>query len=97
MLSELCNEIVDVTIVSLQGQQLQVSAQRQILDGLIVDLCKLGGAVLGPLPPNGIAQLQTNHDIDCLMAPLSLPNESQVATNVTSSVREWHVQKGNTQ
>jgi hypothetical protein len=61
-------KIADVTIVSLQGQQLQVSAQRQILEGVIVDVCKLGGAVLGPLLPNEIAQLQTNHDINCLMA-----------------------------
>jgi hypothetical protein len=86
-------KIVDVTIVSLQGQQRQVSAQRQILEGLIVDLCKLGGAVLGPLLPNEIALLRTNRDIDCLMAPLSLPNDFQEA-NVTSRVGEWHVHKG---
>ena len=85
-------KITDVTIVSLQGKQLQVSAKRQILEGLIVDVCKLGGAVLGPLLPNEIAQLQKNHDINCLMAHLSLPIDFQEA-NVTSRVREWHVCK----
>ena len=86
-------KIVDVTITSLQGKQLQVSAQRQILEGLIVDLCKLGGAVLGPLPLDEIAQLQTNDDMNRLMAPTFLPNDCQDA-NLTSEVREWHVYKG---
>ncbi|KAI2494769.1 hypothetical protein MHU86_19764 [Fragilaria crotonensis] len=87
-------KVVDATIVSLQGKQLQVSAQRQILEGLIVDLCKLGGAVLGPLSLDEIARLQTNDGIDRLMTPLSPPNDSLQDPNVTSRVREWHVHKG---
>jgi hypothetical protein len=51
-------KIVDVAIASLQGQQLQVSAQRQILAGLIIDLCQLAdGRILGPLMPDAIAEL----------------------------------------
>ena len=50
-------KVVDIAIVSLQGKQLQVSMQRQILEGLKVDLSKLGGSILGPLTPAEIAQL----------------------------------------
>ena len=50
---------VDITIASLQGKQLQVTMQRQLLEGLKVDLAKIAGAdsILGPLTPDAIAPL----------------------------------------
>ena len=41
---------VDVAIASLQGKQLLVTMQSQILEGLKVDLSKIAGAgsILGP-------------------------------------------------
>jgi len=41
-------KLVDVAIVKLQGRQLQLAMQREILAGLSTDLCKLG-SVQGPL------------------------------------------------
>ena len=54
-------KVVDVASVSLQGQQLQVSTQRQILEGLKLDLSKLSGSVLGPLTTDEIARLNEFH------------------------------------
>ena len=50
---------VDITSASLQGKQLQVATQRQILEGLKVDLAKIAGAgsILGPLTLYAIAPL----------------------------------------
>ena len=50
---------VDITIASLQGKQLSVTMQRQILEGLKVDLAKIAvaGSILGPLTPDAIALL----------------------------------------
>ena len=64
-------KIVDVAIVVLQGQQLQVSTQRQILAGLIVDLCQLAdGKILGPLTPHAIAELHMNDEVQHAGAPI---------------------------
>jgi hypothetical protein len=41
-------KLVDIAITKLQGRQLQLAMQRQILAGLCNDLCKLG-SVQGPL------------------------------------------------
>jgi hypothetical protein len=41
-------KLVDDAIIKLQGRQLQLATQRQILAGLSADLCKLG-SVQGPL------------------------------------------------
>jgi hypothetical protein len=55
---------VDIAIASLQGKQLQVTMQHQILEGLKVDLSKIAGAgsISGPLTPAAIAPLyETRH------------------------------------
>ncbi|KAI2502195.1 hypothetical protein MHU86_12247 [Fragilaria crotonensis] len=79
-------KIVDVAIVSLQGQQLQVSTQRQILDGLKFDLSKLSGSVLGPLTTDEIARLNETHPPT---VPLLIPTLEDAAT-----IRESHVFNG---
>ena len=76
-------KVVDVAIVSLQGQQLQVSTQRQILEGLKRDLSKLSGSVLGPLTTDKIAQLNVTHQP---AVPVLIPTLEDAAT-----IRESHV------
>lgn len=70
-------KIVDVAIVSLQGQQLQVSTQQQILEGLKIDLSKLSGSVLGPLTTDKIARLNETHQPT---VPLLMPTLEDAAT-----------------
>ena len=63
---------VDVAIASLQGKQLQVTMQRQILEGLKVDLSKIAGAgsILGPLMPAAIAPLYETRQLVPLIPTL---------------------------
>ena len=75
-------KVVDIAIVSLQGQQLQVSTQHQILAGLIVDLCQLSDdRILGPLTPDGIAELHMNNDeehmVPIVVEPPTLAQDQQ--------------------
>ena len=79
-------KVVDVAIVSLQGQQLQVSTQRQILEGLKLDLSKLSGSVLGPLTTDEIARLNETHQP---AVPVLIPTLEDAAT-----IRESHVCNG---
>ncbi|KAI2499412.1 hypothetical protein MHU86_15057 [Fragilaria crotonensis] len=76
-------KIVDVTPVWLQGKQLQVLAQRQILAGLFVDLCQLtDGQILGPLTPDAIAELrhmnnEEEHVVPIIVEPPTLAQDQQ--------------------
>jgi hypothetical protein len=79
-------KVVDVASVSLQGQQLQVSTQRQILEGLKLDLSKLSGSVLGPLTTDEIARLNETHQP---AVPVLIPTLEDAAT-----IRESHVCNG---
>jgi hypothetical protein len=63
---------VGVAIASLQGKQLQVTLQCQILEGLKYDLSKIAGAgsVLGPSTPAAIAPLYETRQLVPLMPTL---------------------------
>jgi hypothetical protein len=92
-------KIVDVTIVSLQGKQLQVSAQRQILAGLIVDLCQLAdGRILGPLTPDAIAELHMNneeeHVVPIIVEPPTLLAQDQRPTEGSVAMEPLRQQEG---
>ena len=75
MFSEPCNEDCQCHYCIASREAASIKCQHSIkfaLEGLIVDLCKLGSAVLGPLLLDEIEELQTNDDINYLIVdPLS--------------------------